>query len=319
MPERVSKPLREKVSAAVDATGYTLNQAGRSLRKKSAKTILVALPNIGNMFFPPILDAVEREAARRGYGVLVSNKITGDAPVGQLQNYFLSNRVDGILVFDGGLDLTLLPGPETDELGPPIVVACEEIPGARLGTVVTDNHAAAAAGTRHLIELGHTRIAHLSGPKDNILHVARGAGFSEALSAAGLLRCSSGDFVGDFSLESGADGARALLASTQPPTAVFCDNDEMAIGFISEAHEIGFECPRDISVVGFDDIAVASRIRPPLTTLRQPRSELGRIAAELLLNGIERRVGGQKPQRVVLKSTLIVRKSTAAPTLSGNN
>jgi LacI family repressor for deo operon, udp, cdd, tsx, nupC, and nupG len=311
MPEKVSKETRERVDAAVLATGYTVNQAARSLRKRSSQTILIALPNIGNPFFSKILDAIEREAARRCYGVLVGNRTPGRDSNRQLREYFLSSRADGLILLDGTVTLRDLGDITRLVSSAPIVIACEEIPGSPFPTVVTDNQDAARRATNYLIGLGHRRIAHIAGPENNILTSLRAAGYYAALREASIT--SGEEFVvhGDWGVESGASAARALLKLTPLPTAIFSGNDEMAIGFISEAQTMGFSCPADISVCGFDGIEISARVSPSLTTMRQPREEIGRHAAAALVDIIEGKTPAG-PSRLVLKSELIERSSAMA-------
>lgn len=311
LPERVSEATRERVAEAVRETGYTLNQTARSLRQRTARTILVALPDIGNTFFSTILDAIERTAAVRGYGVLVSNRFASGQPGQRLREYFLSNRVDGLLLLDGSVDLEQLLLLNADPVPVPLVVACEEIPKAPFPTVLTDNAYAASCATRHLIELGHTRIGHIRGPAGNVLTGEREGGFRAALAQAGLEPHDDWMFEGNFAMDSGVAAAKRFLALNNRPSAVFAANDESAIGFLSELHGHGVECPRDISVIGFDDVLVARHFVPPLTTMRQPCSALGRLACEALIDVIEGEPRTRVPHRMVLSSDIIVRGSTA--------
>ncbi|HTN62984.1 MAG TPA: LacI family DNA-binding transcriptional regulator [Devosia sp.] len=309
-PERVSESTRARVSEAVNATGFTLNQAARSLRQRTSKTILVGLPDMRNIFFSSILDAIEREAALRGYGVLVCNRYSGANPVHQLGEYFRSHRADGLLLLDGSLALEQLLELTREPTALPLVVACEEIPDAPFHTVKTDNPRAAACATRHLLGLGHTRIGHISGPAGNVLRRERLQGFMQAMDEAALTVLPEWVFPGDFQMESGYAAALQYLALPNPPSAVFAANDEMAIGFLSGLREQGLECPRDISVVGFDDLAIALHYWPPLTTVRQPREKLGQMAAATLIDILE---GSSRtePLRIVLTSEMIIRASTA--------
>lgn len=309
-PERVSESTRARISDAVSATGYTLNQAARSLRQRTSRTILVGLPDIRNPFFSSILDAIEREAALRGYGVLVCNRYSGADPVRALGEYFLSHRADGLLLLDGSLDLTQLLALTAEPNAVPLVVACEEILHAPFHTVKTDNANAAARATQHLIDLGHVRIGHITGPQGNVLRGERLQGFEQAMSGAGLNVLPDWLFAGNFQMESGYAAALQYLSMSNRPSAMFAANDEMAIGFLSGLREQGLECPRDISIIGFDDLAVALHYSPPLTTVRQPREKLGQLAAELLINILE----GQAisaPLRIVLSSEMVIRASTA--------
>jgi LacI family repressor for deo operon, udp, cdd, tsx, nupC, and nupG len=310
-PDKVSEATRERVAEAIRVTGYTLNQAGRSLRQRSARTILVALPDIRNPFFSSILDAIEREAASRGYGVLVLNLYFGHETIRRLQDFLLSNRADGLLLLDGSLDTHLLRTMAGQAAGVPIVVACEEIPNSGFHTVLTDNVEAAGRATQHLIDLGHTRIGHLQGPDSNVVSRDRLAGFTKALTEAGITPTHEWLFRGNFDMESGFAAAARFLALAERPTAIFAANDESAIGFLSALRQHGIICPRDLSLVGFDDLGFAPHYVPPLTTMRQPREVLGRMAAEALIDVLEEPDALASPLRIVLRSELVVRESTA--------
>ncbi|WP_375597641.1 LacI family DNA-binding transcriptional regulator [Devosia sp. Naph2] len=309
-PDRVSESTRARVSEAIRVTGYTLNQAARSLRQRTAKTILVALPDIRNSFFSSILDAVEREATNRGYGVLVANLFLARTPAQRLQDYMLSNRADGLLLLDGSLDPATLQTLSRPPNSVPLVVACEEIPNSGFHTVLTDNLAAAERATRHLLDLGHRRIAHLLGPEHNAVARDRLAGYTNALTRAGLTVQQQWMFRGNFEMESGFAAAAHFMSLNERPSAVFAANDESAIGFLSGLRQHGLICPRDISMVGFDDLGVAAHYTPPLTTMRQPRELLGRMAAEMLIDILEDAEHRRGPMRIVLNSELVVREST---------
>jgi LacI family repressor for deo operon, udp, cdd, tsx, nupC, and nupG len=310
-PGRVSEGTRARVSEAIRATGYTLNQAARSLRQRSSRTILVALPDIRNTFFSTILDAIEREATHRGYGMLVANLFLAQNPAQRLQDYMLSNRADGLLLLDGSLDVGMLQSLVAAPHSVPLVVACEEIPNSGFHMVLTDNLQAAERATRHLIDLGHKRIGHLLGPERNIVARERLGGFTRAITQAGLPLRPSWQWRGNFEMESGFAAASQFMSLEERPTAVFAANDESAIGFLSGLRQHGVDCPRDISVVGFDDLAVAAHYAPPLTTMRQPRELLGRMAAEALIDILEDVEQQRGRLRIVLNSDLIVRESTA--------
>ena len=312
-PDRVTLQTRDRIAEAVRVTGYTLNQVARSLRQRTARTILVALPDIGNTFFSSILDAIEREACGRGYGVLVVNRFAGEGAGRLLHDYFLSNRADGLLLLDGSVDLSQLLALTEGPAPVPLVMACETIAGAPFHTVTTDNAYAAEIATRHLIGLGHTRIGHIRGPADNGLTLARETGFRNALTAGGLTVNPQWLFAGGFEMERGLAVAEQFMALQERPSAVFAANDETAIGFLSGLRRHGVDCPRDVSVVGFDDLAVAAHVWPPLTTMRQPCAALGRLAAAALIDLIEGTPRGRVPQHTVLSSGLVVRASTAPP------
>jgi len=308
-PERVSESTRERVNAAVSATGYTINQAARSLRLRTARTILMAAPNIGNPYYSTVLDAVIGEASGRGYSVLVATRIGGD-PNRWLADYLLSNRADGLLLFDGSLDTFGIHGRDKEGPNLPLVAAYDEIPDPRVNSVVVDNRAAAARATRYLIELGHTRIGHLMSPSRNKSDSERRLGFEQAMRETGLLTRPEWMVQGDHNLATGIAAGEHLLALNERPTAIFCGNDEMAIGLIHRLRLAGIECPRDISVIGFDDIAVAAYFAPPLTTMRQPREDIGRVTTRTLIDIIEGVIPPGEPVHVTLRAELVVRDST---------
>ena len=309
-PERVSANTRERVTEAVRATGYTINQAARSLRMRAAKTILIALPNIGNPFYSTILDAVVNEASSRGYGVLVANRL-GENPTEWLRDYFFSNRADGLLLFDASLDTEELSNLPLVRNTLPLVVVCDEQLDPRFHTVTTDNFAASQRAVQHLVGLGHRRIGHVCGRQVKTLANQRWLGFQEAIKAAGLDLRADWIFHGDHSMPSGYAAGQQFVRLAERPSAVFAANDEMAIGFISALREHGLDCPRDVSVVGFDDIAVARHYAPPLTTMRQPREQIGRMATEALIDILEGTPFERDPLRIVLTSDLVIRSSSA--------
>lgn len=308
-PERVSEATRARIAEAVRATGYTVNQAARTLRQRASRTLLIALPNIGNPFYSTILDAVIHEAATRGYGALVANRL-GHDPTQWLKDYFVSNRADGLLLFDSSLDLMALREWSLNGAALPLVMCCDEIPPPEMNLVMTDNFEAARRAVAHLVGLGHRRIGHLATRTYAGLRNERLAGFFAAMRDAGLEVRPDWVLPGDFSLASGEAAGAAFLALEDRPTALFCANDESLIGFLAAVRPHGLDCPRDVSLIGFDDIAVARDFHPPLTTMAQPRAAMGQRATQALLDILEG-IGPPQPLRIVLPSDLTVRASTA--------
>lgn len=300
-----------RIEEAVASTGYTINQAARSLRLRAAKTILIALPNIGNPYYSTILDAVIHEAASRGYGALVANRL-GHDPTQWLKDYFFSNRADGLLLFDSSLDLNALHDLPFNNGILPLVLSCDEVPEADFNLVMTDNFAASERATQHLIDLGHSDIGHLQMRKIDGLENQRLAGFRSAMAKAGLPVREEWIFRGDFTMGSGVAAGDKFLELSHRPSAVCCANDEMAIGFISRLQRAGVQCPRDVSVIGFDDISVAEHYLPALTTMRQPRHAMGKAATSALLDILEGRRAPSTTTRIVLPSEIVIRGSTAA-------
>jgi len=194
---------------------------------------------------------------------------------------------------------------------PPVVFACEWVEGFDQPSVTIDNVEGAMLAVRHLVELGHSKIGHVAGPPENVLTIRRREGAAAALSEAGLPVRDEWFFAGDFSLLSGVAAAEAWLALDDRPTAVFCSSDAMACGFMSELNRHGIDVPRDVSVVGFDDIEISGHFIPTLTTIHQPRIAIGEAAARMLIA----RIAGDTPEAtsVRLPVGLVTRDSTASP------
>ena len=308
-PERVSLATREAVLEAVRATGYSVNRAARSLRTSRAGAILVLVPDLGNPFFSQILAGIEGVAAGAGLNVLISDSADRRPDAEDLTRWLAQGQADGLLSLDGALpqaDLgAFAAGPHGDRL----VFACEWTEGATFPVVRSDNRAGAEAAVDHLADLGHRDIGYLGGPPGNVLSAVREAAFRAAVARRGLPADPGRLLDGDFSLAAGRAAARRLLAKGDLPTAVFCASDQMALGLIGELDASGIRVPRDLSVVGFDDIEIAAHYAPRLTTVRQHRQTLGARAAELLLGRLE--APGQARETVVtVPVDLVVRGST---------
>jgi LacI family repressor for deo operon, udp, cdd, tsx, nupC, and nupG len=304
----VTAETRQKIDAAVKATGYVVNQAARNLREQRSRQVLVALPNIANPFYSDVVLGIEEAAAAAGFAVLLAN--TANRPDGEhkLARHFLTGAVDGLLLQTGRLPAELA---SIADLSRKAIAVANRIPGSGITSVGIDEVSAAREAVAHLTSLGHRRIAHIGGPP-NINTDDREQGYREALAAVRRRADDSLVRFGDNSIESGRLAALGMLTADKRPTAIFCGNDEMAIGAIIAAKSLGLEVPADLSIVGFDDIGIAAFYDPPITTVRQPRYEIGRTAmTELLalLEGKRAKVG----LKLVLKHRLIVRQSTGAP------
>jgi LacI family transcriptional regulator, repressor for deo operon, udp, cdd, tsx, nupC, and nupG len=309
-PAVVSETTREAVLDAVRRTGYHINMMARNLRRRRTGAIVVLVPNIGNPFFSLILAGIEQAAAPAGFSVLIVDTKQPHANDEQIFTYLYNTRADGLIVLDGSLPLDLLVRQDAPESMPPVVFACEWIADSPLSRVAIDNAEGAAMAIRHLHSLGHQAIGHIAGPAGNVLTETRLDGTRSALAQLELEIRPEWFLEGDFSLQSGADAARVWMAMDRRPTALFCASDQMACGFISELSLNGFSVPRDVSVVGFDDIDIARRFIPALTTIHQPREEIGAAAAKLLIERISEDAPGSESIQQTLGVELIVRQST---------
>jgi DNA-binding LacI/PurR family transcriptional regulator len=215
--------------------------------------------------------------------------------------------VDGILVMAsrvGTLYASLL-----SKTTVPIVLVNSQQGGGRLHSVAIDNVTSARKATAHLIELGHRRIAYIGNQARVQADPERAAGYRQALREAGLRPRRNLVAFGDGKPEGGLEAMGKLLELPEPPTAVFCYNDMSAFGALRMIQKSGLRVPHDISIVGFDDLSLASYMNPPLTTIRQPRREMGRRATEILLKLFE---GSRSRNAVRFEGELVVRESTAA-------
>ncbi|WP_274426946.1 LacI family DNA-binding transcriptional regulator [Chelativorans sp. YIM 93263] len=310
-PSVVSAATREAVLEAIRSTGYHTNMVARNLRQRRTGAIVVLVPNLGNPFFSRILAGVEQAAAQAGFSVLIVDTKQPHANENQLFTYLHSARADGLIVLDGSLPLEFLGEMDAPGRMPPIVFACEWIADSPFSKVVIDNEAGSATAVRHLHELGHRRIGHVMGPPGNVLTETRREGTRAALADLGVEIAPEWFFSGDFSLHSGVEAARQWLTLKRRPSAVFCASDQMACGFISELSMEGYSVPDDVSVVGFDDIDIAQRFIPPLTTIHQPRTQIGTTAAKALIERINSEGRERTIAHQVLTVELVERKSTA--------
>jgi len=303
-PDMVAPTTREAVAAALSATGYRVNQAARNLRRQRTGAVVAMVPNLGNPFFAKILSGMGCALGQRGYDLLVGDTRHEDGRNAVLNRFLDPSRADGIILLDGAVTVEDLTGcPDR----PPLVMACEWIEGADLPSVTLDNARGTELAARHLADLDHRRVGVIGGPPGNVLHRARMEGIARVFAADVTTL-----FPGDFTLEAGSRAAdlwRALPRDRQP-TGIVAFSDEMACGFLSDLARHGGTVPRDVSVVGFDDIELAAHLTPPLTTVRQPKRELGRRAAEAVLALIE---GQPLTGRIALQPELVVRASTDRP------
>lgn len=311
-PSLVSEATRETVLQAIKSTEYRVNQAARNLRLQRANAVLVLVPNLGKPFYSGILAGISEEFSGTDYAVLIADTDSDPIVDSALAGYFLDGRVDGVISLDGGVRASALQ--ECVDLGVEdrIVFLCEWVEGQKFPVISSDNAEGARLAIRHLHDLGHRKIAHITGPDGNVLTTARREGMVSERARLGLPAQPEWIIRGDFSLESGHDAATRILAMDDRPTAVFCSADMVAFGLMAGLKSGGLRVPEDISVVGFDDIEMSEYYIPALTTIRQDRHGLGRRAARVLLDRLKNQNFERTPE-VPIPVELIVRESTAPP------
>jgi LacI family repressor for deo operon, udp, cdd, tsx, nupC, and nupG len=266
------------------------------------------LPNLDNIFFSKILRGIEETLFEAGYGMIIGDLDGSPAKEAHFAAFAATGQVDGVLLLNGHLF-----GQSRDGQGAaartnvPTIALCESIPGADISQIGIDNRAAARKMTTYLASLGHRRIAYLCGPPANVLERERFKGYRDGLEASGLGFDPALVWPGDYTLDAGVRAAQGILALSARPDAVFCSNDEMAVGLMQAVAAAGVRVPDDMSVAGFDDIELAAVVQPSLTTIRQPRREIGRTGALVLVDLLN---GRPVPDHVLLETELVVRAST---------
>jgi LacI family repressor for deo operon, udp, cdd, tsx, nupC, and nupG len=312
-PEMVADTTRRKVMRAVETLGYVPNATAKNLRSHRTGKLLVTVPDIANPFFALIFQGIEDAAQREGYAVLVGDTQHDLKREESYASMLKRREADGLIFL--GHRLPKEAARLVQEASPrcaPVVNGCEFSPRLGVPSVHIDNAKAAAEALEHLYRLGHRRIGVITGPLVSPLSKDRLRGVKDS---AKKHQAEQDCFVenGDFSIESGIVGAERLLGRKDPPTAIFCFNDEMAMGVIEATKRRGLRVPADLSVVGFDDIRFARCTDPPLTTIAQPMRAIGEGTVRLLLEILRGRP--DPPESVTLPHTLIVRSSTAPPRL----
>ena len=308
-PEAVAANTRRKVMQAVSQLGYAPNSAGKHLRTQKSGKLLVLVPDISNPFYSRILQSIEETAQRAGYAVLLGDTQQDVKREERYTQMLRRREAEGLIVVGHGLPDAAIAVSEELTTAAPIVAGCEVNRRVNIPSVHIDNHAAARDAMEHLYELGHRRIGIVTGPMMSGLSRDR----LQGVTACAKARNAERDLIvvnGDFTIDSGRAAAERLLDRSDPPTAIFCFNDQMAIGAMNVVRALGCQVPKDVSVVGFDDISFARYTVPPLTTVAQPVREIGQEAVRLLLGIINHE--SMAPVSVILRHSLIVRESTAA-------
>ncbi len=312
-PDMVNESTRERVAEAVKVSGYRINRAARNLRTQRAHSVLVLLPDLANPFFSTILEGISVNLSRMGYSMLIASTKQVQQTGERLIDYLDDARADGMIILDGGLDPAVVASLRNAPQSKPVLFACEWVEDNHFPSVRCENRRGTGTAIRYLHSIGHRKIAHVTGPDDNVLALARRVAFEEEMAKLGLTLKPEWVIPGDFSLGAGCLAAKAWMALDERPTAVFCASDMMAFGFISELSRHDIKVPQDVSVMGFDDIDLAEQFIPPLTTVRQDRLLIGETAATMLLERLSTQ-GDIGEHTAVLPVSLITRESTAAPT-----
>ena len=308
-PDSVRDQLRARVEAAIAQLGYVPHAGARTLKSRRTGTIGAIFPTVDNAIFAKAIDALQRRLAEADHQLLIATS-GYDPAVEESQALNLLTRGADALVLCGCAQRPALLSRLKTRGVPVVHVMSWPLPTGLAG-VGFDNARAMRQVVRYLLDLGHRRIAMLAGvTRENDRAAARVRGVSEALMAAGLSLPAHRLVERPYGLAPAREGLRQLMQATPPPTAIVCGNDVLAIGALLEAQHMGLNVPRELSIVGFDDLEMAAHVQPALTTVHVPAEAMWRRAAERALAMVR----GEAPTRDhEVEVSLVVRGSTAPP------
>ncbi|MCL4488090.1 MAG: LacI family transcriptional regulator [Chloroflexi bacterium] len=305
----VSGETRDRIRLIAQELGYSPNAIARGLVTQQTRTVGVIVTTIADPFIGEVVRGIEELAADNGYRVFLGTSHSDPIREVNLVKGFREWRVDGVIVASSRVGALYIP--LLNEIGVPVVLINSQQEGPYVHSVAVDNVEGAEQATRHLLSLGHRTVGYIGGPSDHSSHRDRLTGYRYSLTEAGLLFDPSLVLPGNGRADSGNQVA-SLLDHSPAATAVFCYNDLTAIGVVHALLRRGLRVPADLSVVGFDDIEYASFVEPPLTTIHQPKDEMGRLAMRMLIDLLN----GDQVTNVMVPGELVVRESTRefAPT-----
>lgn len=311
-PDKVAQATRERVETAIKELGFVRSETARRLRHGGSSLVGVLIHDISNPFFTEAARGIEDRLRQDGRVPMVGSTDSDPDRERELMSMLAGLDVCGVIVTPSAFtldNLAVLAG-----RGIRVVLMDHPAISDELSTVAGDDVAGAKVAVRHLLDLGHRRIGFVNGPLSVRQSVDRRRGVLQALSEAGedpdkvLVEVEAVHEGASYCADAGAVGAARLLDDPEPLTALFCANDQMAIGAMRVIRDRGLRIPQDVAIVGYDDVAIASELITPLTSVHQPMREIGRAAADLLLSD------GSAIQHITFAPELVVRQSTQAPT-----
>jgi LacI family transcriptional regulator len=313
--DQVSRETSRRVARAAERLGYVPNTIARGLRTARSYVAAMIVPDITNPLFPPMVRAAEQELSRAGYTLVLTDTDNDPAAERRQVEQLRARGTDGFIIATARWDDPLLGEIESAHI--PAVLVNRNTAGGRLPYVGADERTGVTLAVDHLVALGHRHIAYLAGPQDTSTGRERAAAFRQAARAhalptgRGQVRACAA-----YTESAGATAARALLAAGRTYTAILAGNDLIALGVLSELARAGLRCPADVSVIGFNDLPFVDKLTPPLTTVRLPLADMGRLAAQTLLTQIDKTRPNGRVAQSLLGVELAVRGTTAAPSQS---
>jgi len=300
--QNISSETRKRILNIAEKKGYIPNGIAKSLRIRNTKTLGLIIPDVTNLFFSEVAKGIEDAAANHGYSLILCNTDNKETKERTYIKILQEKKVDGLIITASHSNL----GDQLDSVTTPVVLVDRDVKTIKkVGRVTVDNVTGGRLAAEKLIKSGCSSIVHITAELDNKPAAERHRGFTLILEERGIPLDKSGLHTGYFNVETGYQGIMELSKRLEFD-GVFCGNDLIAIGAIKALRELGKNVPTDVSVIGFDDIALSKYVDPPLTTIRQPIYKLGESAVMVLLGMID---GGTTEQSVVLQPELIERMS----------
>jgi LacI family transcriptional regulator len=306
----VSSDVRVKVEAAIRDLNFVPSAVARSLKARTTSTIGVLVPNSTNPYFAELSRGIEDYCERHGYCVILGNSDDNAAKQRKYMRVLIERRIDGLIVASAGDEATLAEA--LLHIGLPVVIVDREVIGVEADLVTIDHREGAYMAVRHLLDLGHRRIACISGLAEMAVGAARVDGFRRALREKNVPIEDCPIVESDYTSTGGYRAAVRLLEEGRRPSAIFATNDMMGLGVLRAAAERGISVPRELSVVGFDDIELCRFFYPALTTVGQSIVMLGERAAETLIERVGKQYEGP-PRRLIIAPKMTLRESTGGP------
>jgi LacI family transcriptional regulator len=309
----INAETKARVQAAAQRLGYRPNLQARSLVLGRTRSLGLVVSDCTNPFYAMLIRAVEEVASRNGYALLLATSSESvEREIAAVQ-MLRERRIDGLLLSPVSVDAPHLRS--LTDANWPCVLLTRRPSGYKGPFVGTDNEEAADLAMRHLLELGHRSIAHVTLEGGGISARTRLSGYRRALTRAGISPGCRIELAAPQTIAGGHEAGRALLTRVPRPTAIFAYNDLQAVGLILALRDAGIEVPREISIVGFDGIDLGEVVDPPLTTMSQQIDRIGRIGAQMLLDSLASRPDRRQH---LLPATLVLRGSTAHPVRSSH-
>ena len=310
-PHLVAQGTRQRVLQAARELGYAPDLVARGLVRRQSPIIGMVVMDLSNPFITPIIDAAQEVARQHGYLLVVSQSQRQLELERASVSQFRQMHAAGVMVMSAAPDFAHLEALRAQ--GTPVAVIARRWPGGDFVTV--DDPAGGRLAAGHLLRLGHRRLGYVAlDEPGNTAVQARLQGYCQALEEAGApLEPAARIYAPGHGVEHGFQAADAFVALTRRPSAMFVTSDRLAIGFVHRLLERGLRVPRDLAVVGYDDICYSEFLEVPLTTVAVPMYEIGRLTAEILCDQIEGRRSGPEPRQVSLPPQLVVRRSCGAP------